>query len=229
MGVASPATKGARGRDLIRKSAGYALSPQQRQHALRRGIRRSEHGGAGLRQDLRTRHRRRFRRKVRVADRALARRDILQRDAQAVDVGLQRVALEGAQAAADDRNLPNGALDDLAGSSCASVAKRCAAAGDDVGEEPDPVVAEVGRSNRLNAEADLLIRVDLGAKLELRAAAGDGKAGLPGAERGVDGELQVEVGGVERDVEPVGDGERAVDGRDRIDAGGARRGIRRGR
>ena len=51
-----------------------------------------------------------------------------------------------------------------------------------------------------------------GPELEQRPAAGDGEAGGAGAERGVQRQVQAQVGGVERDVQPVADGVAAVDG-----------------
>ena len=59
---------------------------EQLQHALRRRVGRGQHAGARLGQDLRPRQRRRLGGEVGVADAALTRRHVLQRDRQRVDV-----------------------------------------------------------------------------------------------------------------------------------------------
>jgi hypothetical protein len=51
--------------------------------------------------------------------------------------------------------------------------QRAVAAGHDVVQEPDVVVAELAGRDRADADVDLLVRVDLRPELEQRPAAGD--------------------------------------------------------
>ena len=77
----------------------------------------------------------------------------------------------------------------------------------------------------LDPEAHLLVAGDLGPKLELGSAAGDGEARRAQAEVAGQRQLEVEAGCVQLDIEPVGDGERSVDGGNSVNADRARAGV----
>src|SRR5688572_21602661 len=169
-------------------------SPQQRQHALRRGVGGGEDGGAGLREDLGAGHRGGFGGEVGVADAALAGRHVLHRHAQAVHVRLQRVLLERAETTAQDRDLLDRLLDDLAGLSRIAADERARATGHQVVEEAGGGVAELAGGDGADPDVDLLVAGDLGAELEQGAAARDRELARADAHRLVELDLEVEGG-----------------------------------
>src|SRR5258706_7162455 len=157
------------------RSGFFALTLEQLQDALRCGVGGGQDAGAGLGEDLGAGEVGSFLGEIGVADGAFAGGYVFEGDAQAVHVGVEGISFKCAEAAAEDGDLADGALDDLTGGGCAAVGERGAAAGDDVAEEANVAVAELAGSGGLDSERYLLVAGDLRAKLELGAAAGDGE------------------------------------------------------
>ena len=86
---------------------------QQGEHLLRLLVGDLQHRRAGLHEDLSPREVRRCGGEVGVLDRALGGGQVVDRVGQSVDVGLQRVGLEGAEPASQVGDLVDGPLHDL--------------------------------------------------------------------------------------------------------------------
>ena len=108
---------------------------------------------------------------------------VFQGDLEACRIGLQGVLLKGAEASLQLGDLLNGGLNDLAGLLSLAADDGCVSAGDNVVEESDGIVSQGTGGNGPDADADLLLAIDLAAKLEEGPPAGDGEAGLSDAER----------------------------------------------
>ena len=100
---------------------------------MRGGVGLGEDAGAGLDEDLLAGEVAGFGGEVGVFDRGVAGGDVFEGDLQGVDVGLESVAFEGTEAAAEDGDLVDGVIDD-GGGLAGVVGEGGGAAGFELGE-----------------------------------------------------------------------------------------------
>src|SRR5436190_6143248 len=169
------------GGDLLRKNqavnptpiSGAPLPLQEGQGELRAGVGLSKHGGGGLSENLASRQVRRLLREIGVADGAVGGGDVLEGNAKAADRGTDREALECAEAAAKLRDLLGGLVENLLRRHQVAAGERVGLARAQSAQVTDRGVAEAAGSDRLDANAGLVVLGHFGAHGKDRAAASD--------------------------------------------------------